>query len=146
MPLTLVRLGDVSVIPLPAIHKTEKQGETALNFLIESEGKTLFYGVDGAWIHPDALPLLKESKPDVFILDCALGTMPLSDECVNHNNLSMIYSIIEILKASCAARDGAKFILSHVSTDKNSATHDELAEKVRADGIRVAYDGYFLGI
>ena len=145
-PLSLIRLGETSILPLPAIYKTETRGECALNYLMEHGGKTFFYGVDGAWLHPEALPLLREATPDAFILDCALGDTPYSPDCVNHNNLSMIYSMIEVLRASGAVKDGARFILSHIPTDKRSATHDALCETVRGSGIKIAYDGYFLSI
>ena len=145
-PFGLIRLGELSVLPLPAIFKTEMRGEVALNFLFECEGKTFFYGLDGAWIHPDALPFLKETAPDVFILDCAGGLLPYSSECVIHNNLDMVRAVIEILKSAGAVKDGARFILSHLPADKRAATHDELTEAARELGVRMAYDGYFLGI
>ena len=125
-PFGLIRLGELSVLPLPAIFKTEIRGEVALNFLFECEGKTFFYGLDGAWIHPDALPFLKE--------------------CVIHNNLDMVRAVMEILKSAGAVNDGARFILSHLPADKRAATHDELTEAARELGVRIAYDGYFLGI
>ena len=146
IPFGLIRLGELSVLPLPAILKTENRGECALNFLIECEGKTFFYGLDGAWVHPEALPFLREAMPDVFILDCAAGNTPYSKECVNHNNFAMIASITELLRAAGAVKEGARFILSHLPADKRAATHDELCEAARELCVRIAYDGYFLGI
>ena len=145
-PFGLIRLGEFSILPLPAIFKTETSCEVALNFIIECEGKTFFYGLDGAWIHPQALPFLKGATPDVFILDCAGGLLPYSSECVIHNNLDMVRNVMEILKSAGAVKEGARFILSHLPTDKRAATHEELTEAARELGVRIAYDGYFLGI
>ena len=145
-PYGPIRIGELSVLPLPACFGTDNRAEIALNLLIESEGKTFFYGVDGAWIHHGALPFLKEAMPDVFILDCAAGMQPYSHECTCHNNLSMIASIMEMLRAAGAVKEGARFILSHLPADKRAATHDEIAEAAQAIGAKAAYDGYFLGI
>ena len=58
----LQKIGDFSVLPLPSNHFADSKDEVALNFLIERDGKTLFYGLDGAFINPLAFEILKEVK------------------------------------------------------------------------------------
>ena len=145
-PFSPIRTGELSILPLPAIFRTDNRGECAFNFLVECEGRTFFYGIDGAWIHPETLPFLKGAMPDAFILDCAVGDLSYCPECSFHNNFEMVRSIIQLLRASGAVKDGARFILSHLPTDKRASAHDELSAIASELGARVAYDGYFLGI
>lgn len=145
-PFSLVRVAEFGILPLPANFRTENPGEVALNFLIECEGKTFFYGLDGAWLNPDAFRFLKEAKLDAVILDCALGTRPYSVDCINHNNLAMAAAVKDILLSAGIVSDSTKFILSHLPTGKSGSVHDELCEAVKDTPFKVAYDGYYLGI
>ena len=145
-PFSLIRIEGCSVIPLPANMRTEIIGEVALNFLIEYEGKTFFYGLDGAWLHPDAFRVLKEVKLDAVILECALGALPYSDDCINHNNLAMAMAVKDILISAGIASSNTKFILSHLPTSKSGSLHGELCDAVKDTPFKIAYDGYYLGI
>ena len=145
-PLSLVRIGSYDVIPLPSNHSTDVIKETAFNFLIRGE-RTVFYGLDGAWICPDAWRVLRELHPDVFILDCGMGCDAYGEGCVYHNNIDMIIKMRELFVASGVCSDSTKFILSHIPTVKKRFLHEELCEAVRdLPAIKVAYDGYYLGL
>lgn len=145
-PFTIQRLDKYTVIPLPAIHKTDIPFEASLNFLIEVDGKNILYALDGAMIHPAAMEILKEIKLEAVILDCALGLDDYSDKSTNHNNLDMARIIRKILISCEAATDNTKFILSHIPSVKRRFIHDELCEAIGDSQFRVAYDGYFLGL
>ncbi len=145
-PFGLIKVEGCSILPLPANMRTEILGEIALNFLVEYEGKTFFYGLDGAWLHPDAFHVLKEVKLDAVILECALGTQPYSKECVGHNNLAMAMAVKDILISAGIASANTKFILSHLPTGKSGSVHDELCDAVKDTPFKIAYDGYYLGI
>lgn len=145
-PFSLQKIGIFSVLALPANHATDIPCESALNFLIEAQGKSIFYGIDGAFIDADAFRVLKEIKLDVAILDFALGLSGYSHESANHNNLSSALTVREILLASGVASDSTKFILSHIPSGKKNPTHDELREALSELPFTPAYDGYFLGV
>ena len=145
-PFALQRADKYSILPLPANHNADSQSEIPLNFLIECDEKTVFYGLDGAFLNPAAFEILKEIKLNAVILDCALGCDPYSSASVNHNNLEAVKIIRDILIASGAAGDGTKFILSHIPTSKKRLIHDELVLAIGELPIRVAYDGYYIGI
>lgn len=145
-PLYLVKVDKYAILPLPANHKTDTEGEIALNYLIECDGKTIFYGLDGAMIAPGAWQILKECKLDVCVLECALANDGYSGECFNHNNLEMALKIHEIMLAAGVATEQTKFILSHLPTSKKRTIHEEMCEAVENTPFKVAYDGYFLGI
>ena len=145
-PLSPIKLGEITVLPLPANLKTDFSDEVALNFLFESESKTFFYGLDGAWIEPSAWQVLSHLRLDAVILDCAAGIGDYSGQCFNHNNLTMVRAIKTVFDKSGVTDSATKFILSHLPTDKRVNMHDELCEAVKDTQIKIAYDGYFLGI
>ncbi len=146
IPFSLVRIGKYSILPLPANHKTDIKTETALNFLIECEGKTVFYGIDGSFINPEAWHILKEIKLDAVILDCALANDGYSQASVNHNNLAAAIAVKDVFLSANVAGENTKFILSHIPTSKKHSIHDELSEAVADMPFKIAYDGYFIGI
>ena len=140
------KVGKYTILPLPANHRTDIPFETTLNYLIECDGKRLFYGLDGAFINATAMEVLREVTLDAAILDCALGNEPYSDKSVNHNNLDMVRTIYDVFMASGTANENTKFILSHIPTQKKRFIHDEMCEATAESPFKVAYDGYFLGI
>jgi hypothetical protein len=145
-PLSLVKVDKYSILPLRANHKTDTEGECALNFFSSSGRHTRFYGLDGAMISADAWQILKECKLDVCVLECALANNGYSGDCFNHNNLDMACKVKELLTAATVATDSTKFILSHIKSSKKRSIHEELSEEAEAFGFRVAYDGYYLGL
>ena len=145
-PFAIQKIGKYTVLPLPANHRTDIPFETTLNYLIECDGKSLFYGLDGAFINAAAMELLREVTLDAVILDCALGDEPYSERSANHNNLDMVRTIYNIFVSCGTANDNTKFILSHIPTAKKRFIHDEICEATLNSPFKVAYDGYFLGI
>lgn len=145
-PLSLIRIADYSILPLPANHSTDNIGETALNFLIEKGGKTIFYGIDGAFISSAAWRVLSKLHLDAVILDCALFDSGYCSESVEHNNLDSASRVKEIFLSSGVADEGTRFVLSHIPTDKRRIPHDELSGMAAERGFKLAYDGYLLMI
>lgn len=145
-PFSLHRVDGISVLAIPANHATDNPLETPLNFLIEAQGKSIFYGIDGAFIDAAAFRVLKEIKLDVAVLDFALGLSEYSSESANHNNLKSVLTIRDVLISSGVASDSTKFILSHIPSGKKNPTHDEIREALSELPFTPAYDGYFLGI
>lgn len=144
-PFARFFVGKFEVIALPANHITENPTEVPLNFLVRAE-KTLFYGLDGSFINPSAFEILKEVKLDLCILDCALGTSPAAPALVYHNNLDMARLTKDVLISARCADDSTKFVISHIPTLKKRNLHEELTEAIGDEPIRIAYDGYYIGI
>ena len=143
-PFLGFRIGEYEILPIPANHKTDIPKEIPYNFVIRRD-KTIFYGLDGAWITPDALGILEELKPNAYVLECA-NTGDYSRECVLHNNLDMVFAIKSIVESAKAHSENSKFIISHIPTGKKHPTHEMLSLKTAEQGVRVAYDGYYLAI
>lgn len=132
-----VALGKYHVRAFAANHG-EARG--AVHFLITDGEKTLFYGLDGAWLLYDEVIAIQEAKPDLVVLDGTLGEKLGDERVFGHNDLTMVRALCAAL-APCAKR----FCITHMSR-KEHKPHAELAADMARDGIEVAFDGLELEI
>ena len=142
-PFGLVRVGHHTVVALPANHSTDIKGETAFNYLIESEGTTVLYALDGAWISSDAFKVLKEAKLSAVIFDFGAALLPYGEECSRHNNVEMVKNMVEMLENCGVCTEKTKIFLSNVPTGRKRPTHEEMSELIADYPYKLAYDGYF---
>ena len=140
---TPLRVAGYDIVPCPSNHKTDNHAECAFNFYISGE-KAIFYGLDGAWLLSETFKFLKHAGADAFVMDLGGEVGNHGEECFYHNSLGMAKSLREALINSGAARQSAKFLLSHIPTVKNSPKHQQLEEEL-ADftDIKITYDGYY---
>lgn len=145
-PFEIFSVCGYEIIALPANHITDNPREATLNFLFRN-GKSFFYGLDGGFINPMAYKVLREVKPELYILDCALGDEKISEASVYHNNLDGALKIRELLINSGVATEETRFILSHLPSEKRREIHEELSLKLEEyPSVKAAYDGYYLKV
>ena len=145
MPFLPFEVFGTKIIPLPANHSTDNHEEDVFNFVISS-GKTLFYALDGALINYESYKILSEIKLDAVIADCALEMSDVGPRSMQHGSLRTAALMRDILFGTGICREGARFVLSHIPTDKKREIHAPLCEAAAELGIFVAYDGYFMSI
>jgi predicted metallo-beta-lactamase superfamily hydrolase len=107
----------------------------AVHFLITDGEKTLFYGLDGAWLLYDEVAAIQEAKPDFVVLDGTVGEEIGDYRVFEHNDLTMV----RLLKAALAPH-AKRFCITHMSR-KLHKSHAELAADMAREGITVAFDG-----
>ena len=73
-PFERVSLGDYRVTALPARHMPEQEG-AAFNYIIEREGKTLYYAHDTGLPFDEVFDFIAEKKIhfDLVSMDCTCG-------------------------------------------------------------------------
>ena len=142
-PFGLVQIGAHTVVALPANHSTEINGETAFNYLIEYEGATFFYALDGAWINADAFKVLKEARLSAIVLDFGALNAEYGELCTSHNNLEMVKNMVKTLENCGVCSEKTKIFLSNVPTGKKRPTHEEVSEFLADLPFKLTYDGYF---
>lgn len=145
MPFFPIELGDYRIIPTPSNHETNLDGEECLNFVF-SRDKTVFYTLDGGMLNYGAWKILSEMKIDAVIAECALELKPTDSRAMFHNGFSAVKAVKDILVSSKIADENVKFVLTHIPTDRKRSVHDELSDVARAEGMTVAYDGYFFSL
>lgn len=123
-------VGKYTVTALPANHAV-----STVHFLISDGERTLFYGLDGAWLLYEEFEAIKKAGVDLAILDATLGDGSGDYRVFEHNSLTMVRE----LKASLAPYV-KRFLITHVSKNL-SHPHDELVALVKPHGIEVAFDG-----
>jgi phosphoribosyl 1,2-cyclic phosphate phosphodiesterase len=114
--------------------------EDALIYLIENNGKTYFHVLDSDYPNEEVFDYVKSHniKLDCVTVDCTFGLM--REEFGGHMNIWQNVRIKERLEEIGALKQGAKYVLSHISHYcKNS--HEELVEIAEKYGMTVAYDG-----
>ena len=111
-----------------------------VHFIINDGEKTLFYGLDGAWLLYDEVVAIRKFKPDFAVLDATLGNSFIDHRVFEHNDLNMVLEIQKVLKPYINT-----FCISHMArtlhTDPNT-----LSEEMKKYNIVVAFDGLSLEI
>lgn len=136
-PFVPVEVGGYSVTPLPAVHTDPEQ---SLLYLIEKDGKTLFYGNDTGMFSEktDEYLVNNNKKIDFLSLDCT--------KCDNdfgyHVHMSMAEGreIADRFTEKELLSEKAKLYYNHFSHNGRQI-FDELCERAKKYGFDVAYDG-----
>jgi phosphoribosyl 1,2-cyclic phosphate phosphodiesterase len=131
-------LDGITVTPLPAEHAGDEQ---AFLFLLESGGKTLFYGNDTGFFGEEIDDyLVSQGKHiDLLSLDCTKGDNPFPYK--THMSMEEGSRIAARFAAKGLIDEHTKRYFTHFSHN-NGMIRDELAEVAKAKyGFEVTYDG-----
>lgn len=115
------------------------------HFLIETDGKKMFYGCDGAWLLTDTYNYLHNANLDLMVLDATVGDYEGDYRLAEHNSIPMIRLMLPSLKNNHTINDKTKIILSHIAPSLHKS-HNETLETAKSFGADVAYDGLFLEV
>ena len=110
------------------------------HFLIESEGKSIFYGCDGAWLLNKTYYHLHKRHLDVAVFDCTTGDYEGEWRIGEHNGIPMLRVMLPSLKSVEAITDKTKVYFSHLAPSLHKS-HDETEKIAHTLGAFVAYDG-----
>ena len=133
-------IGSYAVTAVPANHGTQLGQEQACHYIIEQEGKRLFYGCDGAWLRRDTWYYMKDYAFDLMILDGTLGDACGDHRIFEHNNLRMVELMAETFRKTGVLKKQGRIMITHLSR-KSHGTQAEVEERLRYARIGVAYDG-----
>ena len=136
-PFSPVKIGDYTVTPLPAVHMKSEQ---ALIYLIEKDGKSIFYGTDTGVFSEEIDKYLQKNgkRIDLLILDCT--KCDIERDYYTHMSMSEGKSIADRFYKRNLLKDNAKLIYTHFSHN-GQATYDDLVVAAKKYGFDVAYDG-----
>lgn len=122
------------VTPLPAVHK---ENEICMIYLIEKNGKRIFYGNDSGFYSEEVYQYLKGIHLDLISLD---STMAKYSGGRSHMGIEENVRAWQRFAELDCADPTTKVVVNHFSHN-GQATHAELEEMVRPYGFLVAYDG-----
>ena len=130
-------VGEYLVTPLPAVHMDTEQ---ALIYLIEKDGKTLFYGNDTGVFSEEIDDYLKRNgkKIDVLSLDCTKCDNEF--EYYTHMSMAEGRMIADRFIKKGLLSDDVKLYYTHFSHN-GGQIYDDLVVAAKKYGFEVAYDG-----
>ena len=110
------------------------------HILLETEGKRIFYALDGAWFLHETYYALKNAKLDFLVLDCTCGDYEGDYRIGEHNSIPMIRLMLPSLKKWGTIVENTQVFVSHLAPSLHKS-HEETVEILQKDNICVAYDG-----
>lgn len=129
--------GEYKVTSYKANHGT---CEDAVHFIIEKNGKRIFYGLDSCWLMYDEVCAIKENGVDIAVIDATIGNVKGDYRVFEHNNLEMVRIMKDSLKDNIK-----KFIISHMAYTLHDE-HSVLAEQMSKENIITAFDNFMIEI
>ena len=106
-----------------------------VHFMISDGERTVFYGLDGAWLLYDEVQAIKKYTPDYAVLDATVGACDGDYRIFEHNNLNMVLEMRKTLQPYIK-----KFCISHMAYTLHT-DHETLCNTMKDYDIEVAYDG-----
>lgn len=130
-----------AVTPVIANHDAVQSGtRQACHYIIRTpDGKTVFYGLDGAWFLRPSWEEMQRHKFDVMVLDCTVGDRD-DWRIFEHNTIPMLRMMVREIEAQNMLERGGRIVASHLSRTLH-APHDETDRILNAFHVRAAYDG-----
>ena len=129
------QLGAYTIEAFAANHATCPD-PAPVHFMITDGEKTVFYGLDGAWLLYHEYKAIMRDKPDLAVLDATVGDIKGDFRLFEHNDLNMVRE----MKLTLAPYVG-RFCISHMARTLHT-DHETLSETMKKDGIEAAFDGY----
>jgi phosphoribosyl 1,2-cyclic phosphate phosphodiesterase len=131
------KIEEYTITALPAFHT---EGEQSLLYLIEKDGKTIFYGNDTGIFTTDIDEYLSKNKIviDLLSLDCTKGDYPYKYE--SHLSMTEGYEIYKRLEKVGAVNEKTIKYFTHF-THNCKMTYPDLCEAAKRFNFEVAYDG-----
>ena len=122
-------------------HRVTDPSEPTHHYVLDlPDGKSLYYGLDGAWIKNDAANYMRGHAVDLMILDCTIGRIRGDSRIFEHNSIYMIEEMLPTIRACHMIKDGGKIYADHLAKTLHPS-HDEVAKDLATIGMCVAKDG-----
>jgi phosphoribosyl 1,2-cyclic phosphate phosphodiesterase len=114
--------------------------QQSLNFVIEMDGKTLFYGLDSSYLLPATVKTLSGFRFDIAVLDATFGPLEIDPVKSGHLNWQMLDETIAEMRELGCLDDETILVADHISTD-HVGPYDEIADALLLRRITLSYDG-----
>jgi phosphoribosyl 1,2-cyclic phosphate phosphodiesterase len=135
-PFETTDLGAYAITPLPANHA----GNKAMVYVIENQGKRVFYCLDTGKLSEETFEFMKGIKPfDLVVLDCTYGRVP-ADKYGGHLSLYDGANQVKKMKESGVVTDKTQILLTHFA-HWHIPSHEDMQRMADEFGYEVSYDG-----
>ncbi len=140
-PFETFAVGPYRVTSVRANHDPRIE---AMLYVIEREGRTLFYGTDTGPLSEETWDALRagEFRFNVVVLDHTFGVGPPRN---GHCNREQFLEQVARMRELDLLADGARIFAHHLAHHSNPA-HDELAAIAADGGYEIPYDGLMITV
>ena len=115
--------------------------EQALHYVVEKDGKKLFYGCDGGWFRVETWSALRTQKFDGIVLECTVGDHPSDFRIGGHNTMPMVRILADAFREQSVTENGV-IMACHLGNQLHDyLPHEETAKKMAEFNVVAAYDG-----
>ena len=135
-------IGDYKVTSLRSNHATEDPDEDTRLYLIEQDGRILYYGCDSAWIPTVSWNVIREKPVNAMVLELTCGETATYDwRIFEHNTPEMLDIMLTMFKKYNLFAPDVKYYVSHLARTLHT-DHEGLVEYLKPRGVTPAYDGF----
>ena len=135
-------IGCYKVTSLRSNHATEDPDEDTRIYLIEEDGRILFYGCDSAWIPTVSWNVIRERPVNAMVLELTCGETATYDwRIFEHNTPEMLDIMLTMFRKYNLFAPDVKYYVSHLARTLHT-DHEGLTEYLKPMGVTPAFDGF----
>lgn len=140
-PLASYTVGNYNITALYSNHATPNPYEVTQMYLIEQNGRYLYYGTDSSWIPTRSWNLIKDKPINAFVTELTCGDLAPDDwRLFEHNTIDMLELMMRMFKKYGRFADDVKFYTTHMAVTLHKS-HAEIEERLAPMDVTPAYDG-----
>ena len=139
-PFMTFEVGIYTITALIANHLANDFDEQTFHYIVEVNGKTIFYGCDGAWLPQSTWYYMKNKQFNLMIMDGTLGDAYGDYRIFEHNSLRMVELMAETFRTCHVIKSDGRIFISHLSYESQEC-QKECEKRLEKSDIGVAYDG-----
>ena len=129
------------IFTLPANHSTAVPGEIPFHYILQKDGKSLYYGLDGAWMLRESWNAFRKwAHFDAMILDATVGDGEGDLRIFEHNNLRMVEEMVSTFRKLGTLKPDGKVYVDHMAKTLHT-DHETLVKRLAPSGITPCFDG-----
>ena len=135
-------IGGYKVTSLRSNHATEDPDEDTRLYLIEENGRILYYGCDSAWIPTVSWNVIREKPVNAMVLELTCGETATYDwRIFEHNTPEMLDIMLTMFKKYNLFAPDVKYYVSHLARTLHT-DHESLVKYLEPRGVVPAFDGF----
>ena len=129
-----------AVTPLRANHFATP-GEIARTYLVERDGRILFYGCDSAWLPTETWNFMRDKPINTLVLELTCGEIAAYDwRIFEHNTPEMLDIMLKMFRKYNRFAPDVKYYTSHMALTLHK-DHESLVKFLAPMDVTPAYDG-----
>ena len=139
-------IGGYKVTSLRSNHATDDPEEDTRLYLVEQDGRILYYGCDSAWIPTVSWYVIKTRPVNAMILELTCGEIATHDwRIFDHNTPEMLDIMLTVFRKYGLFAPDVKYYVSHLACSLHT-DHERLVEYLKPRNVTPAYDGLTLEV